>query len=256
MKKFVSFLGGNVTGALNEFGGFMLTLIEGVRALFSKPFRLNLIFKEMEFIGVNSTIIIMVTGVFTGAVLALQSGKAFRLFNAEGVTGAVVALSLLRELGPVMTSLMIAARCGSAIAAHIGTMRVTQQIDALEVMAVDPISYLVAPRIVASLGMVPLLSIIFNLLGILGSYAVGVMLLEINEATFFDRIYAYVKSEDLWNGLVKAAVFGVIIAVVGCRKGFMTEGGAEGVGRATTQAVVVSSVTILIADYFLTALMF
>lgn len=256
MSRLVSFVGKLATSVFTEFGGFMVTFFQGLRALTQRPFRLNLIFKEMEFIGVNSTIIIILTGIFTGAVLALQSGKAFRLFNAEGVTGAVVALSLLRELGPVMTALMVAARCGSAIAAEIGTMRVTQQIDALEVMAVDPISYLVAPRIVASLGMVPLLSIVFNFLGILGSYAVGVMLLEINEATFFDRIYAYVKSEDLWNGLVKAAVFGIIIAVVGCRKGFLTEGGAEGVGRSTTQAVVVSSVTILIADYFLTALMF
>jgi phospholipid/cholesterol/gamma-HCH transport system permease protein len=253
---FFARVGRFASGVLVEFGGFIVTLAEGMRALFSRPFRLNRIFKEMEFIGVNSTIIIMITGIFTGAVLALQSGKAFRLFNAEGVTGAVVALSLLRELGPVMTALMVAARCGSAMAAEIGTMRVTQQIDALEVMAVDPVSYLVSPRIVASLGMVPLLSIVFNFLGILGSYIVGVTLLEINEATFFDRIDAYVKSEDLWNGIVKAAAFGVIIAVVGCRKGFLTEGGAEGVGRATTQAVVVSSVTILIADYFLTALMF
>jgi len=239
-----------------ELGGFIVTLYDGIRALFSKPFRIKLIFKEMEFIGVNSTFIIVLTGAFTGAVLALQSGKSFRMLNAEGVTGAVVALSLLRELGPVMTALMVAARCGSAIAAQIGTMRVTQQIDALEVMAVDPMSYLVAPRIVSSLFMVPLLSVIFNLMGMFGAYIVGCILLEINEATFFDRIDAYVKSEDLWNGIVKAACFGVIIAVIGCRKGLLTSGGAEGVGRSTTQAVVLASVSILIADYFLTALMF
>ena len=256
MVRVATWFGNLANTTLVEFGGFIVTLVQGLRALFQRPFRLKLIFKEMEFIGVNSTTIIMVTGVFTGAVLALQSGKAFRLFNAEGVTGAVVALSLLRELGPVMTALMVAARCGSAIAAEIGTMRVTQQIDAMETMAVDPISYLVAPRIVAAFGMVPLLSVVFNFLGIMGSYLVGVLLLEINEATFFDRIDAYVKSEDLWNGIVKAAAFGIIISVVGCRKGFLTEGGAEGVGRATTQAVVVSSVSILIADYFLTALMF
>ncbi len=241
---------------LFELGGFVVTLAQGLRALLSKPFRLRLIFKEMETIGVNSTFIILLTGLFTGAVLALQSGKAFRMLNAEGVTGAVTALSLLRELGPVMTALMVAARCGSAMAAQIGTMRVTQQIDALEVMAVDPVSYLVAPRIVSSLVMVPLLSVIFNLMGILGSYFVGVLLLEINEATFFDRIDAYIKTEDLWNGITKAAVFGIVIAVVGCRRGLLTQGGAEGVGRATTQAVVISSVSILVADYFLTALMF
>mgnify|MGYP000911174955 CR=1 FL=1 len=245
-----------VTYSLVEFGGFVTTLVGGLRALFQKPFRANLILKEMESIGVNSTIIIMLTGSFTGAVLALQSGKAFRLFNAEGLTGAVVALSLLRELGPVMTALMVAARCGSAMAAHIGTMRVTQQIDALEVMAVNPISYLISPRIIAGFVMVPLLSIVFNILGILGAYLISIHLLEINEATFFDKIQAYVKTEDLWNGFMKAACFGVIISVVGCRKGFLTEGGAEGVGKATTDAVVIASVTILVSDYFLTALMF
>ncbi|MBN8554765.1 MAG: ABC transporter permease [Deltaproteobacteria bacterium] len=241
---------------LVEFGGFIVTMVQGIRALFIRPFRINLIFKEAETIGVNSTFIILLTGLFTGAVLALQSGKAFRLFNAEGVTGAVVALSLFRELGPVMTGLMIAARSGSSMAAQIGTMRVTQQIDALEVMAVDPVSYLIAPRIIAAFVMVPLLSIIFDMMGIFGSYLVGVGMLEINEATFFEKIEAYVKTEDMWDGLIKAAAFGIIIAVVGCRKGFLTEGGAEGVGRATTQAVVIASVTILIADYFLTAMMF
>ncbi len=256
MTHFLSGIGRRVTFVLSEFGGFVTILIRACKALFVPPFRGNMIFKQMEFIGVNSTFIIMLTGAFTGAVLALQSGKAFRLFNAEGVTGAVVALSLFRELGPVMTSLMVAARCGSAMAAQIGTMRVTQQIDALHVMAVDPVSYLISPRIVAAAVMVPLLSIIFDILGIVGSYFVGVGLLDINEATFMDKIEAYVKTEDLWNGLVKAVVFGIVIAVVGCRKGYLTDGGAEGVGRATTEAVVISSVTILIADYFLTALMY
>lgn len=241
---------------LTEFGGFVVTLVEGTRALFVRPFRGKLIFKEGEVIGVDSTFIILLTGMFTGAVLALQSGKAFRMFNAEGVTGAVVALSLFRELGPVMTALMIAARSGSSMAAHIGTMRVTQQIDALEVLAVDPVSYLIAPRIVAGFIMVPLLSILFDIMGIFGSYLVSVGMLDINEATFFDKIETYVKTEDLWNGITKAAVFGIVISVVGCRKGFLTEGGAEGVGKATTQAVVIASVSILIADYFLTALMF
>lgn len=246
----------SIVSFLSELGGFLVTFSDAVRAVFTRPFRLGRIFKECEFIGVNSSFIIILTGIFTGAVMALQSGKAFRLFNAEGVTGAVVALSLFRELGPVMAGLMVAARCGSAMAAEIGTMRVTQQIDALEVMAVNPISYLIMPRVVASYIMLPLLTGIFNLAGIFGSWVVCIHLLEINEATFFDKMQVYVKSDDLWNGLMKAAVFGIIIAVVGCRKGFTTSGGAEGVGRSTTQAVVISSVTILVADYFLTALMF
>jgi len=252
----VNFIQNLFTSFLSELGGFLMTFAQGVRALFVRPYRIRLIFKECESIGVNSSFIIILTGIFTGAVLALQSGKAFRLFNAEGVTGAVVALSLFRELGPVMSSLMVAARCGSAMAAQIGTMRVTQQIDALEVMAVNPISYLIASRVAASFLMLPLLTIVFNVAGILGSYIISVGLLEINEATFFDKMQVYVKDEDLWNGIQKAAVFGIIIAVVGCRKGFLTSGGAEGVGHSTTQAVVIASVSILVADYFLTALMF
>lgn len=239
-----------------ELGGNLLILWEGLKALFHRPFRLKLIFKQMEFIGVHSSFIIMLTGFFVGAVLTLQGGRTLRLINAETMTGAGVVVSLLRELGPVITSFMIAARCGSAMAAEIGTMRVTQQIDALEVMAVNPMSYLIAPRILASLVMVPLLTTLFNFMGMVGTYIVGVQLLSISEGPFFDRIETFTESEDLWDGLVKAACFGVVIAVVGCRKGYLTEGGAEGVGRATTQAVVVAAVTILILDYFITALMF
>lgn len=240
----------------HEIGGFVMVLWQAIRALTIPPLRWKLIFKQCEFIGVNSSFIIILTGMFTGAVLALQSGKAFRIFNAEGVTGAVVTISLLRELSPVMSGLMVAARCGSAMAAEIGTMRVTQQIDALQVMSVDPIGYLISPRIVAGLLMAPLLCVLFSLMGMFGSYVVSVGVLNINDAIYFDKISQYTDFEDLWSGLVKAACFGVIITMVGCRKGFLAGGGAEGVGRATTQAVVIASVTILIADYFLTALMF
>lgn len=239
-----------------EIGGFVMTFTAAMKALTVPPFRFRLISKQCEFIGVNSSFIIILTGLFTGAVLALQSGKAFRIFNAEGITGAVVAISLLRELSPVMSALMVAARCGSAMAAEIGTMRVTQQIDALKVMSVDPVSYLISPRIIAGFTMVPLLCVLFSLMGMLGSYIVSVGVLGINSATYFDKISQYVEFEDLWSGLVKATVFGLLISIIGCRKGFMAGGGAEGVGRATTQAVVISSVSTLIADYFLTALMF
>ena len=239
-----------------ELGGFITMLKDGVFALTKTPVRWKLIFKQLEFIGVNSSLIIILTGYFTGAVLALQGGKAFRLFNAEGATGSLVVISLLRELSPVLTSLMLAARCGSAMAAEIGTMRVTQQIDALQVMSVDPVSYLITPRIVASFIMAPLLSIVFSVVGTFGGYSVAVGVLNVNNAIYWDKIQQYVDMEDLWNGLAKALVFGLIIAVVGCRKGYTTSGGAEGVGRATTQAVVIASVSILVADYFLTAFMF
>jgi len=241
---------------LEELGGFMTTLRDGLQSLRVPPIRWKLIFKQLEFIGVNSSLIIILTGMFTGAVLALQAGKAFRLFNAEAATGSLVALSLLRELSPVLTALMMAARCGSAMAAEIGTMTVTQQVDALRVMSVDPVSYLISPRILASSIMAPLLSIVFSIAGMLGGFMVAVGILGINSSVYLDKIQQYVEMEDLWNGLVKATVFGIIVAVVGCRKGYTTTCGAEGVGRSTTDAVVISSVSILIADYFLTALMF
>jgi phospholipid/cholesterol/gamma-HCH transport system permease protein len=240
----------------HELGGFVIVFWQSLKALATPPVRTKLIFKQCEFIGVNSSFIIILTGMFTGAVLALQSGKAFRIFNAEGVTGAVVTISLLRELSPVMSGLMIAARCGSAMAAEIGTMRVTQQIDALQVMSVDPIGYLITPRIIAGFLMTPLLCVLFSLMGMLGSYVVSIGVLGINDAIYLDKIAQYTDFDDLWTGLVKAAAFGIIITIVGCRKGFLAGGGAEGVGKATTQAVVIASVSILVADYFLTALMF
>lgn len=239
-----------------EAGGLVMTFVQASRAYLNQPFRPKILLRQMEFIGVNSSFIIILTGLFTGAVLALQTGKAFRIFNAEGVTGAVVAVSLLRELSPVMASLMVAARCGSAMAAEIGTMRVTQQIDALQVMSVDPVSYLISPRVLSGLIMMPLLCILFSLTGMLGSYIVGVGILDISEANYLDLIMQYVEMDDFTSGLKKAAVFGIIITTVGCRKGFMASGGAEGVGQATTQAVVIASVLILVADYFLTAIMF
>lgn len=241
---------------LNNAGHFVLIFYEGVRSIFRRPFRTQMLLKQIEFIGVNSSFIIVLTGFFTGAVLALQSGKTLRLLNGEGATGSLVALSLLRELGPVMTGLMVAARCGSAMAAEIGTMKVTQQIDALKVMSVDPVSYLIAPRLLATTLIMPFLNLIFCMMGLFGSYLVAIGVLNINEAIYFDKIQQYVGTDDLWNGMVKSVFFGMIVSTVGCRMGYVTSGGAEGVGRSTTQAVVIASVSILVADYFLTAVMF
>lgn len=248
-------VGRKATAFVEELGAFLITLKDGVMALRVPPIRWRLIFKQLEFIGVNSSLIIILTGMFTGAVLALQTGKAFRLFNAEGATGSLVSLALMRELSPVLTALMVAARCGSAMAAEIGTMKVTQQIDALRVMSVDPVSYLISPRLLAATIMTPLLSIVFTIMGLVGSYIVAIGILNINDAIYMDKIQQYTDMEDLFEGLIKAAVFGLIVAVVGCRMGYSTHGGAEGVGRSTTKAVVISSVSILISDYFLTAMM-
>ncbi|MDQ7032706.1 MAG: ABC transporter permease [Desulfonauticus sp.] len=241
---------------LKEMGGMLLLLLESLWWLFRPPFRFRLFIKQMEFIGVNSLFVVSLTGLFTGMVLALQTYHAFRMFSAESLVGATVALSVTRELGPVITSLMVTGRAGSAIAAEIGTMRVTEQIDALTVMAISPVQYLVLPRIVAGILMLPLLTAISDFIGITGGYVVGVKLLGINSGLFLNKIYEYVDYDDIYNGLIKAAFFGLIFTLVGCYKGFYTRGGAEGVGKATTEAVVLGSVLILVFDYVLTALMF
>ncbi len=249
-------LGRSVLSGVEQMGGILILLISTLGWMFRPPLKLRAIIKQMEFVGVKSTFVVVLTGTFTGMVLALQSYHGFRLFSAEGLVGSTVALSMTRELGPVLTGLMVTARAGSAMAAELGTMRVTEQIDALYVMAANPIKYLVVPRIVASVFVVPLLTAISDFLGILGGYFVGVVLLDINKGIFVDNIYKYVELEDIYNGLIKAAFFGLLLSLIGCYKGFNTRGGAEGVGMATTEAVVIASVSILVADYFLTAIMF
>ncbi len=234
----------------------MVLLLQALSWLGRPPFRIRLYFKQMEFIGVNSLFVVALTSLFTGMVLALQTFYAFSMFGAEPLVGATVALSMTRELGPVITGLMVTGRAGSAICAEIGTMRVTEQVDALTVMAINPVQYLVLPRIVAGVIMLPLLTIISDAMGILGGYLVGVQLLDIHGGMFMNKIQEHVTLADVYNGLIKASVFGGILTLVGCYKGFYTRGGAEGVGRSTTQAVVMSSVLILVSDYFLTALMF
>ncbi|MCF8067577.1 MAG: ABC transporter permease [Desulfobacterales bacterium] len=224
--------------------------------LFRKPFRLKEILKQMEFVGTNSLVVVLITGTFTGMVLAIQSYYGFRKFGGESLVGATVALAITRELGPVFTALMVTGRAGSAMAAAIGTMRVTEQIDALYTMSVNPVQYLVVPRVVASIIMLPFLTIVSDFIGIAGGYFVGVKLLDINSGIFMARIYDLLVVDDIINGLIKSAVFGFILSLIGCYKGFYTTGGAEGVGKATTQAVVMASVTILVSDYFLTAVMF
>ena len=241
---------------VRDCGRISIMLAESICFAIRPPFKLNYIFKQMEFIGVNSVFVIILTGAFTGMVLALQSYYGFRKFGSEGLVGATVALSMTRELGPVLTSLMVTGRAGSAMAAELGTMRVTEQIDALTVMALNPIKYLVTPRIIAAFLMLPLLTVIADFVGIIGGYLVGVKLLGINEGAYIDKMIKFVELNDIYNGLVKAAVFGIILSIVSCYKGFYTKGGAEGVGKATTEAVVVSSVTILVTDYILTSFMF
>ncbi|MBM4387566.1 MAG: ABC transporter permease, partial [Deltaproteobacteria bacterium] len=196
------------------------------------------------------------TGAFTGMVFAVQTVHSFRLFNAETLVGSTVALALFRELSPVLTSLMVTGRVGSAMATELGTMRVTEQVDALYSMAVNPVQYLVTPRIVASIIMLPVLTIFCNIVGIIGAYYVAVSLMNVDRGMFIDKIIFYVDGYDIASGMIKSSFFGLILSLTGCYKGINAEGGARGVGLATTQAVVYSSVIILISDYFLTIFLF
>jgi phospholipid/cholesterol/gamma-HCH transport system permease protein len=241
---------------MNELGGILMMLFKALAMTFVPPFRGRNVIKQMEFVGVKSLFIVVLTGIFSGMVLALQSYHGFRKFGGESLMGGIVALSLAREMGPVMTGLMVNARAGSAIAAELGSMRVTEQIDALQIMAINPIHYLVVPRIWAGILMLPLLTAINILVGVIGGYFVGVILLGINSGVYMNKMIEMLELADLVQGLVKSIVFGLILTLVGCYKGYHTSGGAEGVGRATTEAVVISSVCILIGTYVLTSLLF
>jgi phospholipid/cholesterol/gamma-HCH transport system permease protein len=249
-------LGRAVLAGVEEMGKILLLLISVLAWMFRPPLKLRNIFKQMEFVGVKSIFVVVLTGTFTGMVMALQGYHGFRMFSAESLVGSTVALGMTRELGPVLTALMVTARAGSAMAAELGTMRVTEQIDALYVMAANPVKHLIVPRVIAGVLMVPMLTVVSDFMGILGGYLVGVHILGINSGVFIKNMTRLVDLNDIYNGMIKAACFGLILSLIGCYKGFNTSGGAEGVGRATTDAVVLASITILISDYFLTAIMF
>ncbi|MFH0799392.1 MAG: ABC transporter permease [Pseudomonadota bacterium] len=245
-------IGARLIGWARSLGRWCSFVGQSLAWVLRPPYRIDQFVKQMEFVGVKSTGIIALTAFFTGAVFALQSGKVYALFNMESMVGATVALSLTREIGPVFAAIMVTARACSSMAAELGTMRVTEQVDALETMAVDPLHFLVVPRIVACTIMVPMLTMLYNYVGVIGAYIVGIYLLGIGEGPFMYRLYRYLDAEDIWGGLIKAAIFGFLISTISCYMGLTTRGGAEGVGRSTTRAVVYSAVTILVTDYFLT----
>jgi len=249
-------IGKRSAGSIEEMGRIIILLFKTVGWLLRPPFKLKNTFHQMEIIGINSVSVILLTGFFTGAVFALQTYRGFHQFGAEHLVGYVVALALTRELGPVLTALMVTGRAGSLIAAEIGSMRVTEQIDAMEVMAVNPIQYLIVPRLVAGMIMVPLLTIVADFIGIIGGYIVTVKFLGQSSVLYWTGIRENLEISDCLQGLEKAIVFGLILTLIGCYKGYYTEGGAEGVGKATTSAVVEASVLILISDYLLTAVFF
>jgi phospholipid/cholesterol/gamma-HCH transport system permease protein len=239
-----------------ETGRFFYILYMTIYWAFRRPFDGKSWVRQMVRVGVDSTPVVGLIAMFTGMVLALQTYRGFERFHAEGFVASVVSLSLTRELAPVLSALMIAGRIGSSLAAELGTMRVTEQIDALYAMATEPIQYLIVPRVAATTLMLPPLVLIANALGIVGGHLIAVGLLHANPVIYWERTFQYLDLNDVFSGLVKAAVFGLILAVTGCMKGFFTSGGAEGVGRATTRAVVMASVVILVSDFFLTKILF
>ncbi len=255
MNNWLELLGSKTTAAVTEMGKVIMFLIQTLRWTTSRPFYLKNLLKQMEQIGVNSVPVVLTTALSTGMVLALQSYTGFKRFGATSLIGAVVSLSMTRELGPVLTGLMVAGRAGAAMAAELGTMKVTEQIDALYTLATNPMKYLVVPRFLASTIMMFFLTALGMFIGIVGGYFVGVKVLGTNPVTYINKSIDNTEVSDIWYGLIKALVFGAVVGLIGCYKGFNTEGGAEGVGKATTGAVVVSCMLILILDYFLSALL-
>lgn len=245
---FLSFLAS--TGRLAMFAGV------SVSHIFRPPFYPRLLLRQIIEIGYYSLPVVGLTAVFTGMVLALQSYTGFARFNAEGAVATVVVLSITRELAPVLTGLMVAGRIGAAMAAEIGTMRVTEQIDALSTLATNPYKYLIAPRLLAALIMLPCCVLIADIIGVYGGYLVAVHKLDFNPAVYLKNSWQFLELVDVISGLVKAGVFGFLIALMGCYHGFYSKGGAQGVGSATTNAVVSASILILGFNYLITEAFF
>ena len=251
MRRFLKAIGARAIVQLQTIGHMFIFLMNALYFIFVPPFKFRLLLRQIRFFGNKSMLVIILTGSFTGMVLALQLFYILRKFGSEALLGSGIALSLLRELGPVLAALMITGRAGSALTAEIGMMRITEQIDALTAMALNPMRYLIVPNIVAALIAFPLLVAIFNLIGIFGGYLVGVKLLGISSGTYFSLMEDYVVMEDIMVGLYKSLSFGLIVSWICCYKGFYTGYGAEGVSKSTTEAVVLCSIMILIWDYFL-----
>jgi phospholipid/cholesterol/gamma-HCH transport system permease protein len=243
-------------GFLAALGRISLFAGSAVSHCVRPPFYPARALRQMLDIGYYSLPVVGLTALFTGMVLALQSYTGFARFQAEGAVATVVVLSMTRELGPVIAGLMVAGRIGASMAAEIGTMRVTEQIDALVTLSTNPFKYLVVPRVVAAVTMLPLLVLVADAIGVLGGYLVGVYKLNFNPSAYLRQTVDYLEWMDVMSGLVKAAVFGFLIALLGCFHGYNSGGGAQGVGRATTNSVVSASIMILVVDYMLTELFF
>ena len=251
-------LGGAALDFISELGALGIFTAKAIMHMFSWPLQPRKILTQTYILGAKSLFVIALVGLFSGMVLGLQGYYTLVKFGSEGLLGAAVALTLIRELGPVLTAIMIIARAGSAMAAELGIMRISEQIDALDTMDIDPVRFLVSPKMAAAILSFPLLTALFDVIGIMGGYITGVVLLNLNPGTYFYRIEASVSMQDVTGGFVKSLVFGLLVAAICCYEGYFTHTrpggfGARGVSNATTSAVVQASVTILIADYVLTS---
>jgi phospholipid/cholesterol/gamma-HCH transport system permease protein len=251
----VNSVGAAVIESISGFGHILQFAMKFFYWSVQKPFRTKLVFEQLFFIGNKSIMIILLAGMFTGMVMATQTYFGFKLINVDSLVGVIVALSLSKELAPVLTGLIVAGRAGSAMAAQIGSMKVTEQIDALEVMGINGVQYLAVPRIIAGTFALPMLSVVFLFIGNFGSWLVGTKSLMIDEAMFFSKLGEFMFVADIAQGVIKACVFGFIISLIGTYFGFQVEKGAVGVGRGTNLAVVWGMISVLILDYFLTIIL-
>ena len=254
-------LGATGLEVLRDLGRMGLYLLLALRGLFRRPFRFGEFVRQLHFIGAGSFVVIFFTAASTGMVLGLQGYYSLHKFGAEGMLGSAVALTLIMELGPVLTALMVAGRAGSAICAELGIMRISEQIDALECMAIDPFRYQISPKFLAALISVPLLTVLFDVVGIAGGYVAGVKLMGVNAGSYFEGMRSSVSNHDIRLGVIKSFVFGLLVIWICSGRGFLVHRirgagfGAESVSRVTTQAVVLSSISVLIFDYLLTAVL-
>jgi phospholipid/cholesterol/gamma-HCH transport system permease protein len=246
-------LGDSVLILLNGLGEFTNFTVKTLYWTFKPPFRFKLLFDQLYFMGNKSLFIIFLTSIFTGAVFAFQIYLGFKAINADSFIGPIVTIAMAKELAPVLSGLVVAGRCGAAMAAQIGSMKVTEQIDALEVMGINSYQYLAVPRILGAMLAMPLLSGIFLLIGYYGSWLIGVKVIQIDEILYTQKISDFMRLGMVAEGLIKATVFGYLIGIIGTYQGFKVTGGAEGVGRGTNMAVVWGMITVLVVDFFLTS---
>ena len=247
----IALIGRQVCKNVGYVTNIIYFIFESCKRIFTPKFQKTLIIKQMEFVGNRSLLIIILAGCMVGAVLGLQLGDVFKIFRSESIMGAAVLYTMCKEFAPIVTGFLVAGRAGSAMAAEIGSMRVNEQIDAMIIMTVNPYNYIIAPRIVASMLMMPLLTAIFILVGFFTAFVIGIIFYNIDVGILFEKTKLIVSFKNLLEGLQKAIIFGGIISIISCYNGFFTKGGAKGVGQATTTSVMLSFVSIIFADFII-----